>query len=146
MNTVLGPWLRRDRLPVRDATAVSTADRAQRPITLHVGLRRVRGGFDRHRAPLEIHPRAADPAAERAVAGRGGLRRGRQGQPDRAAMTGALVHQPTSACSDVQPAYPRAGHGDRWRLAGPATRQWRRGPQTRPIPPPRPPRPARGNC
>ncbi len=92
MNAVLGARLRRDRLPVRDATAVPATDRAHRPVTLDVGLRRIWGSLDRHRAPLEINPWAADSAAQRAVAGRRGLRRRRQSKADGAAVTRTLVH------------------------------------------------------
>ena len=87
-----GASLCRDRLPVCDATAVPAADRAQCPVPLNVGLSRIRSGFDRHRAPLKIHPWAADPAAQRAVAGSSGLRRGRQSKADGATVTRTLMH------------------------------------------------------
>jgi hypothetical protein len=92
MNAVPGASPCSDRLPVRDATAVSAANRAQCAIPLNVGLSRIRSGFDRHRAPLKIHPWAADPAAQRTVAGSGGLRRGRQSKADGATVTRPLMH------------------------------------------------------
>ena len=82
-----------DRLPVSDAAAMPTADRAQGFVALDVGLGRAGMAFDRHRPELEVHPGPADPAAERAVAVRGNFRCGWQRETDRAAMARALMHR-----------------------------------------------------
>ncbi len=81
-----------DRLPVGDAPAMPATNRAQCPVALDVGCGRLRMAFDLHRSELEIHPRTADPAAERAIAQGGDFGRGGQGEADRAAMAGAFMH------------------------------------------------------
>lgn len=92
MTAVPGASLCRDRLPVRYTSAVPAADRGRCSVPLNVCLSRIRSGFDRHHAPLKIHPWAADPAAQRAVAGSRGLRRGRQSKADGATVTRTLMH------------------------------------------------------
>jgi hypothetical protein len=49
--------------------------------------------FNRHRPKLEVHPGAADPTAERAVAGRGHFGCGSQRETDGAAMARASMHR-----------------------------------------------------
>jgi len=118
MNAVPSASLCRDRLPVRDASAVPAADRAQCPVPLNVGLSRIRSGFDRHRALLKIHPWAADSAAQRAVAGSRGLRRGRQSKADGATVTRTPMHCQNLRFFRMQPAYSKADLRGRQLLAG----------------------------
>ena len=79
-----GPHLK--RLPVSDAAAMPAADRAQSSVALDVGLGRVGMAFDLHRSEREVHPGAANPAADRAVAVRGDFGRRRQPEADGAAV------------------------------------------------------------
>ena len=79
-------WLSVDRLPVGDAPTTLAANVPKRLIAPNV-LGGVLGmASDLDRAELEVDPRPAGPAAQRAVALDGDCRRGRQGEPDRAAV------------------------------------------------------------
>ena len=79
-------WLSVDRLPVGDAPTSRAANVSKRLIAPDI----LGGVFwmasDLDRAELEVDPRPAGPAAQRAVALDGDCRRGRQGEPDRAAV------------------------------------------------------------
>src|SRR5689334_24162194 len=77
---------------MRNATAGAAVDRGEGAVSPDVLRRGFWMALDFHAAECEVHPRAADPATERAVAGCGHLRRGREGQTDGAAMARAFVH------------------------------------------------------
>ena len=83
---------RRQRLPVRHAAAGSAMDGAQRAVAMCIRRGVFGMAFDFDGAELEVDPRPADAAAQRAVALRRASRRRREAQADGAAVTGSLVH------------------------------------------------------
>lgn len=74
------------RLDVGDAAADAAAHEAARPIAPLVRAGDIGVAVDAHRLGRVESPQRAEPAADRAVAGRDGLRRGRNLDLDRTAV------------------------------------------------------------
>ena len=97
VDSVLGSFSWNQRLPVRYAAAGATVNGPHRSVALDV----LGGGF---RVPLDLYgtelivdPGTTDATTKRAVAVRGHHGRGRQRQPNCAAVTRAFVHLSTFA-------------------------------------------------
>jgi len=97
VDSVLGSFSWNQRLPVRCAAAGATVNGPHRSVALDV----LGGGF---RVPLDLYgtefivdPGTTDATTKRAVAVRGHHGRGRQRQPNCAAVTRAFVHLSTFA-------------------------------------------------
>ena len=92
VDTVLATWLGIKRLPVRYATTGLAVKCPQCLVALDVLGRALWMPLDLDGPKLVVHPRAADAAAQGAIAVSGYLRRGRQSQPHGAAVTRAFMH------------------------------------------------------